>query len=158
MCIFFLVNHMINLWYRIDPGDGTAPPYSSAEFWKMSGFLPGFMTFSSFDEKEQYTYLGLVLLIAGTSFLDALRKWIREDSNSKELGSIEQEQEAVKYAKQFLCCWDHSLANDTDVEDLQCNIGAEMAALLDFEKEKDNTKARSFKENVLMNFRRGEER
>jgi len=170
LCVFFLVRHIFNLWYRIDPNEGTEchdqwlqhqaqplkyePCYTSEKFAKMNGFLPGFMTFSSFDENEQYEYLGLVLLIAASSLFDALRKWVKEDNISKELGSIEAEQENVKYARQFLSCWDHSLAKATDVEDMQCETGAEMVALLAFELEGANTAQRTFNELLKLKLRR----
>ena len=144
LCVFFLIRHIFLLWYRIDP----------QEFQRMNGLLPMFMTFSSYNENEKYEYLGLILLIACASFFDALRKWIKEDNISKEMSSIEAEQENVKYARQFLCCWDNSLVRSTDVEDMQCTIGAEMVAMLSFEKERDNTQSRTFKERMILRLRR----
>ena len=56
---------------------------------------------------------------------------------------------------QFLCCWDHGLTLDNDVEDLMCTVGSNMATMIQVEKEKGNTLERTFEEKVKMAIRRG---
>jgi len=104
--------------------------------------------------QDRYQYLGLTLLLPTILFFDAIRKWVNEDANSKIINSIEAEQENIKFAKQFLCCWDHSLTLATDVEDLQCTIGSNMATMIQVDKEQGKTQERTFNEKVKMAIRR----
>ena len=70
------------------------------------------------------------MLLTGILFFDAIRKWVTEDQNSKNINSIEAEQANIKFAKQFLCCWDFGLVKESDVDDLQCTVGSNMTTLL----------------------------
>jgi hypothetical protein len=125
ICIIFLILHMYRLY---------AVGYENTfQFYVL---LPGFMAISSYQSEDKYQYLGLTLLLPTILFFDAIRKWVHEDGNSKVINSIESEQENIKFAKQFLCCWDHSLTLATDVEDLQCTIGSNMATMIQVDKEK----------------------
>jgi hypothetical protein len=143
ICIIFLILHMYRLYNT-----------EYANTWSFYVLLPGFMAISSYPPEDQYQYLAITLLLPSILFFDAIRKWVHEDGNSKVINSIESEQENIKFAKQFLCCWDHSLTLATDVEDLQCTIGSNMATMIQVDKEKGKTLERTFNEKVKMNMRR----
>ena len=106
------------------------------------------MATSSYDAKDKWQYLALVVILPMSLFYTTIRKWIYEDGNSKIITSIEAEQANIKFAKQFLCCWDHGLTLNTDVEDLICTIGSNMSMLIAVEQEKGKTLERTFNEKV----------
>jgi len=138
-CLVFLIMHMYDVITTGYP-----------DTWKFFLMMPGFMATSSYSTEDRYQYLALVLLLPLILFFDAIRKWINEDANSKIINSIEAEQANIKFAKQFLCCWDHGLTQSTDVEDLICTIGSNMSTMVAVEREKGKTLERSFNEKVKL--------
>ncbi|GMH89531.1 hypothetical protein TrST_g11353 [Triparma strigata] len=145
LCLVFMILHFYSL-YTSDPA------YS--DIFTFYLLLPGFMATSSYGTDDRYQYLALIMLLPMILFFDAIRKWINEDANSKIITSIEAEQANIKFAKQFLCCWDHGLTLNTDVEDLMCTIGSNMNTMIAVEKEKGKTLERSFNEKVNLFIKR----
>ncbi|GMI17714.1 hypothetical protein TrLO_g1105 [Triparma laevis f. longispina] len=139
LCLVFLILHFYSL-YQV----------SYENIFTFYLLLPGFMATSSYGTADRYQYLALIMLLPMILFFDAIRKWINEDANSKIITSIEAEQANIKFAKQFLCCWDHGLTLNTDVEDLMCTIGSNMNTMIAVEKEKGKTLERSFNEKVKL--------
>jgi hypothetical protein len=148
LCLIFLVLHLYSL---LITRTGEA---AFEHTFTMYVFLPGFMAISSYNTDDRYQYLALVVLLTGILFFDAIRKWISEDANSKIINSIESEQANIKFAKQFLCCWDFGLNKESDVEDLMCTIGSNMMTMLAVDREQVK-EPRNRKQLTVMYARRG---
>jgi hypothetical protein len=117
------------------------------------GYLPKFMTFSSFRVKERFIYSAVVVLtmVFITSFLCA--SIVAEHKNAITMDALDSENSAP-FSKEVLCAWDLSLSTAIDIDDLRGKNEHTYLQLLEDSHESGQKKARSRYESFVSITRR----
>ena len=105
--------------------------------------------YSAFDQGNMPIYYSFLLILVNAILIYAsMNKWIVEDRKAKVINALQGN--AKKFANISLNCFDHSLHEEDDVNDVMMGNAEQFMAMLISEKIAERLKNRTFKEKVKL--------
>ena len=98
--------------------------------YRVAGTIPWAISISSYSTDEALAYAAIVASCNLFLMLLTLRKWVKEDLNSKEKGIFEAATSHAKFARLSLNAWDFSMTKKAEVADLKLSIGETITTTL----------------------------
>eukprot|EP01032_Pedospumella_encystans_P012745 gene12745-14720_t len=143
--VAFTIYHLA-VFYQ--PPDATLSGYVQG-----AGYLPRFMTFSSFREPESFVYSAVVVLTMVFITVFLCISIVAEHKNAITRDALDAENRAP-FSKEVLCAWDMSLSNSLDIDNLKGTNEHTYLQLIEDSHESGQKKIRSRYESFVFIARR----
>jgi hypothetical protein len=143
--VMFAIYHL-SLYFK--NSGGTLSGYIQGD-----GYLPKFMEYSSFVNKERFTYSAVVVLTMVFITVLLCNQIVAEHKNAITLEALEAENRAP-FSKEVLCSWDFAAHSKIDISDLQGKNDHSFLQLLEDSHETGHKQARSNYESFVLYVRR----
>lgn len=147
MAIVSVAFSILHISYMVSSGYGYQDMISSA------GYLPFFMLFSSYVEKEGFYYSLMIVCCILVLIASILEHLVGEDKNMKEVDALEVGNENP-YAKEVLCAWDFSVISQQEADDQYSALANKFSAALEETRTKGLKAARTNADLALLYSRR----